>query len=72
LQQLDDLGITDNTIAIYTCDNGPHYNEWPDGGISPFRGQKNTNWEGGYRLQQLPDLVNSPCLPSGSRPGFCG
>ncbi len=53
LKKLDDLGIADNTIVIYTCDNGPHYNEWPDGGISPFRGEKNTNWEGGYRVPAM-------------------
>ena len=50
LDLLDEMGIADNTIVIYTCDNGPHYNEWPDGGISPFRGEKNTNWEGGFRV----------------------
>jgi hypothetical protein len=50
LKQLDDLGIADNTIVIHTTDNGPHYNEWPDGGITPFRGEKNTNWEGAYRV----------------------
>lgn len=50
LKVLDDLKINDNTIVIYTTDNGPHFNEWPDGGITPFRGEKNTNWEGGYRV----------------------
>ncbi len=57
LDLLDALKITDNTIVIYTSDNGPHYNEWPDGGISPFRGEKNTNWEGGYRV---PGMVRWP------------
>ncbi len=50
LDLLDELKIADNTIVIYTTDNGPHYNAWPDGGITPFRGEKNTNWEGGYRV----------------------
>jgi len=53
LDLLDDLGIAENTIVLYTADNGPHYNEWPDGGLSPFRGEKNTNWEGGYRVPML-------------------
>ena len=47
---LDELGIDENTIVIYSTDNGPHFNEWPDGGITPFRGEKNTNWEGGFRV----------------------
>ncbi len=50
LKQLDDLGVADNTIVIYTTDNGVHLNEWPDAGVTPFRGEKNTNWEGGYRV----------------------
>ncbi len=50
LKKIDDLGIADNTIVIYSTDNGPHYNMWPDGGITPFRSEKNTNWEGGYRV----------------------
>lgn len=50
LAKLDELGVADNTIVIYTTDNGPHFNMWPDGGITPFRGEKNTNWEGGYRV----------------------
>ena len=54
---LDELGIADNTIVLYSTDNGPHFNEWPDGGISPFRGEKNTNWEGGYRV---PAMVRWP------------
>ena len=63
LNLLDELGIADNTIVLYTADNGPHYNEWPDGGLSPFRGEKNTNWEGGYRT---PMLVRWPAkIPGG-------
>jgi len=50
LKALDDLGIANDTIVIYTTDNGPHENSWPDGGTSPFRSEKTTNWEGGYRV----------------------
>ena len=50
LAKLDDLGVADNTIVIYTTDNGVHYNHWPDAGITPFRGEKNTNWEGSFRV----------------------
>ena len=50
LKKLDDLGIADNTIVIWTTDNGAEVMSWPDGGTTPFRGEKNTNWEGGYRV----------------------
>jgi arylsulfatase len=50
LDKLDELGIADDTIVFYSTDNGPHYNTWPDGGITPFRSEKNTNWEGGWRV----------------------
>jgi arylsulfatase len=50
LAKLDELGIADNTIVVYSTDNGPHYNSWPDAGITPFRSEKNTNWEGGWRV----------------------
>ncbi|MGC2766441.1 MAG: arylsulfatase [Candidatus Acidiferrum sp.] len=50
LKKLDDLGIVDNTIVIITTDNGAETFSWPDGGTTPFRGEKNTNWEGGYRV----------------------
>ena len=50
LKKLDDLGIANNTIVIWTTDNGAEVMSWPDGGATPFRGEKNTNWEGGYRV----------------------
>jgi len=63
LDKLDDLGIADNTIVMYSTDNGAEAFSWPDGGTTPFRGEKNTNWEGGYRV---------PCIvrwPGVVRPG---
>jgi arylsulfatase A-like enzyme len=53
LKALDDLGIADNTLLIYTTDNGPHQNSWPDAGTTPFRSEKNTNWEGAFRVPAL-------------------
>jgi arylsulfatase A-like enzyme len=50
LDQLDELGIADDTIVIYSTDNGVHFNTWPDAGITPFRSEKNTNWEGAFRV----------------------
>ena len=50
LKKLDDLGVTDNTIVIYTTDNGNELLFWPDGGYAPFRGEKGTTWEGGLRV----------------------
>jgi arylsulfatase len=50
LKALDNAGIADNTIVLYTTDNGPHKNSWPDGGTSPFRNEKATNWEGAFRV----------------------
>ncbi|MFG0285860.1 MAG: arylsulfatase [Phycisphaerales bacterium JB039] len=50
LDLLDQLGIADNTIVYYSTDNGPHYNTWPDAGTTPFRSEKNSNWEGAYRV----------------------
>ena len=50
LDQLEELGIADNTIVLYSTDNGPHYNTWPDAGTTPFRSEKNSNWEGAYRV----------------------
>ncbi|MHC4665519.1 MAG: arylsulfatase [Planctomycetota bacterium] len=57
LHKLDELGIADNTIVFYSTDNGPHYNTWPDAASTPFRGEKNTNWEGGWRV---PAMVRWP------------
>jgi arylsulfatase len=50
LAKLEELGVDDNTIVIYTTDNGPHKNTWPDAAISPFRNEKNSNWEGAFRV----------------------
>ncbi|MBA4018908.1 MAG: arylsulfatase [Pirellula sp.] len=57
LKSLDDLGIAENTIVVYTSDNGPHMNSWPDGAMTHFRSEKNTNWEGAFRA---PCLVRYP------------
>jgi arylsulfatase len=57
LDKIDDLGIADNTIVMYSTDNGPHMNSWPDAGMSPFRNEKNSNWEGAYRV---PAMVRWP------------
>ena len=53
LNKLDELGIADNTIVLYSTDNGPQNDTWPDAGNTPFRSNKDTNWEGGWRV---------PCL----------
>jgi arylsulfatase len=57
LDLLDRLGIADETLVFYSTDNGPHYNTWPDAAATPFRGEKNTNWEGGWRV---PAMVRWP------------
>ena len=57
LALLDELGIANNTIVFYSTDNGPHYNTWPDAASTPFRGEKNPNWEGGWRV---PAMVRWP------------
>jgi len=53
LKKLDDLGIADNTIVIYSTDNGAETVSWPDGGITPFHGEKGTTWEGGFRVPAM-------------------
>jgi len=57
LKVLDDLGIADNTFVMYSTDNGPHMNSWPDAAMTPFRSEKNSNWEGAYRV---PAMVRWP------------
>ena len=64
LDLLDELGIADNTVVMYSTDNGPHMNTWPDAGMTPFRNEKNSNWEGGWRV---PAFVRWPGkIPAGS------
>jgi len=53
LDTIDKLGLTDNTIVIYTTDNGPHMNTWPDGAMTPFRNEKNSGWEGAFRVPAM-------------------
>ena len=63
LDQLDDLKIAENTIVFYSTDNGAHFNTWPDAAITPFRGEKNSNWEGAYRV---PAMIRWPGkIPAG-------
>jgi arylsulfatase A-like enzyme len=63
LDQLDELKIADNTLVFYSTDNGVHFNTWPDAGITPFRGEKNSNYEGAYRV---PAMVRWPGkIPAG-------
>jgi len=57
LDKLDELGIADDTVVVYSTDNGPHMNTWPDAGMTPFRSEKNTNWEGAFRV---PEMIRWP------------
>jgi arylsulfatase len=57
LDLLDELGLAEDTIVMYSTDNGPHMNSWPDAGMTPFRNEKNSNWEGAYRV---PAMVRWP------------
>ncbi len=64
LDKLDELGIADNTVVMYSTDNGPHKNTWPDAATSPFRNEKNSNWEGAFRV---PAMMRWPGkIPAGS------
>ncbi len=64
LNLLDELGIAEDTFVMYSTDNGPHMNSWPDGAMTPFRSEKNTNWEGAFRI---PLIVRWPGkIPAGS------
>ncbi len=63
LDKLDELGLAENTIVVYSTDNGPHMNSWPDAGMTPFRSEKNTNWEGAFRI---PEMIRWPGkIPAG-------
>jgi arylsulfatase len=57
LKAIDELGLANDTVVMYSTDNGPHYNTWPDAGTTPFRSEKNSNWEGAYRV---PTFVRWP------------
>jgi len=68
LKALDDLGMADNTIVMYSTDNGPHMNSWPDGAMTPFRNEKNSNWEGAYRVPCMikwPDHIKPGTVENG-------
>ena len=80
LKKLDELGIANDTIVVYTTDNGAELMTWPDGGSTPFRGEKATNWEGGYRVPTLirwpgtikpGTIVNDICSHEDFLPTFC-
>jgi arylsulfatase A-like enzyme len=71
LDKLDELGIADNTLVMYSTDNGPEEFSWPDGGTSPFRGEKDTNWDAGWRVPALlrwPGSSNQARSPMRSAP----
>ncbi len=64
LDALDELGLAEDTIVLYSTDNGPHMNSWPDGAMTPFRSEKNTNWEGAFRI---PEMIRWPGrIPAGA------
>ncbi|WP_461555890.1 sulfatase-like hydrolase/transferase [Synechococcus sp.] len=70
LNLVDELGIANDTIVMYGTDNGPHMNSWPDSGMTPFRSEKNTNWEGAYRV---PAMIRWPghVAPGSNITGIC-
>ena len=81
LKKLDDVGVADNTIVVFTTDNGAEVMSWPDGGATPFRGEKDTNWEGGWRVpcvMRWPGVIepgrviNEICLVAGLHPDLRG
>ncbi len=71
IKKLEDMGQLDNTILVFTTDNGAEAMTWPDGGVTPFKGQKGESWEGGYRAPQVvrwpghikPGTVRTRCSP---------
>ncbi|MFY9869780.1 MAG: arylsulfatase [Candidatus Nitrosopolaris sp.] len=68
LDLLDELGIAEDTFVMYSTDNGPHRNSWPDGGMTPFRSEKDTNWEGAFRVPSLvrwPSKINTGSISNG-------
>jgi arylsulfatase len=68
LDFLDELGLSDDTFVMYSTDNGPHRNSWPDGGMTPFRSEKNTNWEGAFRIPLIvrwPGQVEAGSISNG-------
>jgi hypothetical protein len=72
LNKLDQLGIADNSIVMYSTDNGPHMNSWPDAAMTPFRSEKNSNWEGAYRVPAMVEAAAArPARPRHfAREGF--
>ncbi len=67
LQHLEDQGLDDNTIVVFTTDNGTQNFTWPDGGQTPFAGGKGTAMEGGFRVPCSPALARHRCLPARSK-----
>ncbi len=73
LKVLDDLKLSDNTIVLYTTDNGPHANSWPDAATTPFRSEKDTNWEGAFRAPAMirwPGKIKAGTVTKGTVSGL--